>query len=119
MADVKMEVPSQIRELAAASVDQAEKAFLNVVEAMKHSTTGMPNAGAEFSSKTLTLAEKNMKAAFDHARKLVHAKDLSEAMQLQTDFIQRQIVSAREQLNEIRSVLPPAGSHAGKDFSSD
>jgi len=42
----------------------------------------------------MTLAEKNMKAAFHHARKLIHAKEVQEVMQLQADFLKTQFAAA-------------------------
>ena len=36
------------------------------------------------SLRALSLTEQNMKAAFDHAKKLLQAKDLQEAMRLQS-----------------------------------
>jgi phasin family protein len=42
-----------------------------------------------------------MKAAFDHAKKLLHAKDLQEAMQLQTEFLKAQYAAATERLSEL------------------
>jgi hypothetical protein len=42
-----------------------------------------------------------MKAAFDHARKLVHANDLQEAMQIQSEFLKSQFTNAGEQMKQI------------------
>ena len=61
----------------------------------------------------MTLAEKNMKAAFDHARKLIHAKDVQEVMQLQADFLRTQFAAAGEQMKE----LSTRGVSAAKDAS--
>jgi hypothetical protein len=44
----------------------------------------------------LSVAQQNVKAAFDHARKLAHAKDLQGIMALQTEFLRTQIEIAGE-----------------------
>ena len=49
----------------------------------------MPGAGTEMSKQALSFTEQNMKAAFEHARKLVHATDLQEAMRIQSEFLNR------------------------------
>jgi hypothetical protein len=42
-----------------------------------------------------------MKAAFDHAKKLLQATDLQEAMRLQAEFLKAQYEAATEQLKEM------------------
>ena len=46
----------------------------------------IPNPATEMSKKTLALTERNMKVVFDYARKLLHAKDMQEVMQIQGQF---------------------------------
>ena len=84
MMDQKMmmEVPTQVRELAEKTVNQAEKAFEAFLTAANQSVAMIPGPTTEMSKKTLSLTEKNMKAAFDHARQLVHAKDMQEAIEI-------------------------------------
>ena len=95
---MSMEVPAQVREFAEKSVDQAEKAFSSFMDAANKSVALIPNPTTEISKQTLSFTEKNMKAAFDHARRLVHAKDAQEALQIQTEFLKGQFAAATEQL---------------------
>src|ERR1700682_5767245 len=83
MIEPKLEVPAELRDLAEKTIDQAEKAFGMFFDAAGKSMTSIPGAGTEISRQALSFTEKNMKAAFDHARKLVHATDLQEAMRIQ------------------------------------
>src|ERR1700681_3979683 len=108
-----MQVPNAVRELAEKSVEQAEKAFEAFMSAASKSVAMVPSPATEMSKNTLTLAEKNMKAAFDHARKLIHAKDVQEVMQLQADFLRTQFAAAGEQMKE----LSTRGVSAAKDAS--
>jgi phasin protein len=43
------------------------------------------------------VVEKNLKAAFEHARKLISAKDINEVMQMQTEFLRNQFGVVTEQ----------------------
>ena len=100
---MSMEVPAQVREFAEKSVDQAEKAFFSFMDAANKSMALIPNSTTEISKKALSFTEKNMKSAFDHARRLVHAKDAQEALQIQTEFLKRQFAAATEQLKQLGS----------------
>ena len=61
----------------------------------------MPSPGTEISKQALSFTEQNMKAAFEHARKLVHATDLQEAMRIQSEFLRSQFTSAGEHMRNI------------------
>ena len=108
MIEPKLEVPAELRELAERTIEQAEKAFGMFFDAASKSMSSVPGAGSEISKQALTYTEQNMKAAFEHARKLVHATDLQEAMRIQSDFLRSQFTSAGEHMREI----------AGADMSS-
>ena len=109
-----MEVPAQVRDLAEKSVNQAEKAFEAFITAANQSVSMIPSPTTEMSKKALSLTEKNMKAAFDHARQLVHAKDMQEAIQIQTEFLKSQYAAATEQLKEMGSSLRSTVDEASK-----
>jgi hypothetical protein len=85
-ATMKMGVPDAVRELAETTVGQAERAFDTFLSAAHKSVAMMPSPATEMSKKTLALTEQNMKVVFDYARKLLHAKDLQEVMQIQGQF---------------------------------
>ena len=114
MTDPKltMEVPAQIKEFAEMSIQQAEKGFDAFIDAAHKSVAMVPHPTTEISKKALSFTEQNMKAAFDHARKLLHAKDLEEAVKLQTEFIKAQYAAATEQLKQLGG---SAGSTAKDD----
>jgi phasin len=97
----KLEVPAEVRDLAEKTIDQAEKAFGLFFDAANKSVASIPNPTSEVSKQALTFTEQNMKAAFEHARKLVHAKDLHEAMQIQSEFLRSQFTNAGEHMRQI------------------
>src|SRR4051812_40510494 len=96
-----MQVPPQVREMAEKTVEQAEKAFGTFMEAASKTTGMLPAAGNDLPKKVLSLTEENMKAAFDHAKALIHASDINEIMRLQTEFVQKQFATATEQMKQL------------------
>jgi phasin len=101
MMEPKLEVPTELRDLAEKTIDQAEKAFGMFFDAANKSIASVPNPGMDMSKQALSLTEQNMKAAFDHARKLVHATDLQQAMQIQSEFLKSQFTNAGEHMRQI------------------
>jgi len=109
MAESKLEVPTELRDLAEKTIEQAERAFGMFFDAASKSITTIPGPGTEVSKQALSFTEQNMKAAFEHARKLVHATDLQEAMRIQSDFLRSQFTSAGEHMREITGKIMSAG----------
>jgi phasin len=101
MADPKLEVPTELRDLAEKTIDQAERAFGMFFDAANKSVGSIPNPGTEISKQALSFTEQNMKAAFEHARKLVHATDLQQALQIQSEFLRTQFTNAGEHMRHI------------------
>jgi phasin len=115
--DVKtmMEVPAQVREFAEKSIDQAEKAFVALMDAAGKSVSLMPNQVTDISKQALSSTEANVKAAFDHVRKLVNSKDMQEAAQLQADYLKSQFAAATRQLKQMGAGTPAAAADVTKD----
>ena len=114
MIEPKLEVPAELRDLAEKTIDQAEKAFGMFFDAAGKSMTSMPGAGTEISRQALSFTEQNMKAAFEHARKLVHATDLQEAMRIQSEFLRSQFTNAGEHMRQITGGVMSAAKDATK-----
>ena len=109
-----MQVPDAVRELAEKTVEQAEKAFAAFMSAANKSVSMIPNPATDISKKTLTITEQNMKTAFDHARKLIHAKDFQEVMQLQAEFLKSQFAATGEQMKELTTQVSSALKDSSK-----
>src|SRR5882672_6032932 len=114
MMEPKLEVPAELRELAEKTIEQAEKAFGMFFDAANKSIASVPSPGTEISRQALSFTEQNMKAAFDHARKLVHATDLQEAMRIQSEFLKSQFTNAGEHMRQISSEVMSAAKDASK-----
>ena len=115
MVEPKLEVPAELRDLAEKTIDQAEKAFGMFFDAAGKSIASVSSPGTEISKQALSFTEQNMKAAFDHARKLVHATDLQEAMRIQSEFLRSQFTNAGEHMRQITGGAMSAAKNASKD----
>ena len=89
-----MDVPPQVREFAKKSVDQAEKAVSTFLDSASKSVAMAPGPMTDVAKQALAVTEKNLKASFEHARKLMQAKDINELMQLQSEFLRNQFGTA-------------------------
>jgi phasin len=115
MTEPKLEVPAELRDLAEKTIDQAEKAFGMFFDAANRSITSIPNPGSEMSKQALSLTQQNIKAAFEHARKLVHATDVQEAMRIQSEFLKSQFTNAGEHMRQITGGVISAARDSTKD----
>ena len=117
MTDPKltMEVPAQVREFAEKSVDQAERAIASFMDSAIKSVVVVPGPMTDVAKQVLAITEANLKASFEHARKLMQAKDIGEVMQLQSDFLRNQFGVATDQFKQMTGGV----ASAAKDISKD
>jgi phasin len=107
---LKLEVPQQVREFAEKSVDQAEKAISSFIESASRSAALVPGPMTDVAKQALAITEANLRASFDHARKLMQAKDVHEVMQLQSEFLKTQFGAASEQFKQMTSGMSSKGT---------
>jgi phasin len=108
---LKMEVPAQVREFAEKSVDQAEKAISSFMESASKSVAMIPGPMTDVAKQALSITEANLKASFEHARKLMQAKGIAEVMQLQSEFVRSQFGVATEQLKQMTGTVTAAAKN--------
>ena len=104
------DVPTQMRQLAEQSLEQARKAvdgFMNAAQKAVNTAEVQANAaqsGAkDLGHKAMSFAEQNVANSFDFAQKLVRAKDMQELMALQQEFLQSQMKAMSEQAKDLGS----------------
>jgi phasin len=112
-----MQVPEAVREVAEKAVEQTEKAFDVFLSAANKSVAMMPSPATDISKKTLALTEQNMKSAFEYARKLLHAKDIQEVLQIQGDFFKSQLAAAQEQMKQMGTGAVSAAKELDQDIN--
>src|ERR1700737_1672073 len=100
MIEIPYETPAEIRDLTAKSVEEARKAFESFIEAAHKATAqaeGTANAlqssAKDLSAKALGFTEANLKAAFDHAQKLIQAQDI---LAHQSEYVKKQLAAMEE-----------------------
>jgi phasin len=110
----QFQVPPEMRALAEKSVEQAKQAIEGFITAA-HRTVSVLEGHAETArkgakdvgGKAMEFAQLNMTSSFDHAQKLVRAKDVQEVLELQAAYIKSQMQVLAEQAKEL-------GQSAGK-----
>lgn len=112
------EVPTEMRDLASRSVEQARKAFDTFIGAAHKSAALGDTASnpvqqslADATKRTVAFAQTNVKAAFELAEKLAQAKTVEEVMKAQGEFMQNQAKTLQSQMQE-------AGEAIQKQFAS-
>jgi len=115
------EIPPEMRAFAEKSFEQARQAFdsfLSVASRTVSTLEGQAETarrGArDVGEKAISFAEQNIANAFEHAQKLVRAKDVDEVLKLQADYIRAQMDALSEQAKE----LGESTSKAAKDTTA-
>ncbi len=101
-------MPNAVRAFVEQSVAQARAAFDGIATAATQAVAQWQGqaqaarAGAsEIGHKSMAYAEKNMASTFEFAQKLMHAKDPTEVMRLQQEYIDRQMQTLSSQAQEL------------------
>ena len=101
-------MPKEIRAFVEQSVTQAKHAFDGFIQAANQAMgqfEGQAQAargGAnEIAHKSMAYAEQNMAATFEFAEKLMQAKDATDVMRLQSDYLGRQMQALSTQAQEL------------------
>ena len=69
---------------------------------------------ADATRQAVGFAEQNVKAAFDHAQKLVQAKGFDEVMKLQSDFMRSQMEAMQGQMKSMGETVQKAADKKPK-----
>lgn len=74
-------------------------------ETLRQSTERMTQTGSEFGLKLLEQAEHNTREAFAALKAAAQAKDPSEVMRIQSDYVRDQGTRAMNQVREISELI--------------
>jgi phasin len=115
------EVPTEMREFAERSVEQARKAFDGFIGAATKAVDSAHGSAEsarvnthDVARKAISYAETNVAAAFDLAQKLVQSKDLTEVMAHQTEFMKAQMAALQTQIKEIGAAAQEVAAKAAE-----
>jgi phasin len=119
------EIPTEMRDFAEKSVEQARKAidgFMSAaqktVDTFEGSSNTLQATATDATRKTFSYAEQNLSAAFDLAQRMVRAKDPQEAMQIQAEFVRSQFQAMQTQMKEFGSMAQSAMQQGSKQPGS-
>src|ERR1700691_6683967 len=117
-------MPNEVRACVEQSVSQARTAFDGIVQAANQAVAQWQGqaeaarAGAsEIAHKSMAYAEQNMAATFDFAQKLMHAKEPTEVMRLQQEYIAPQMPAVSAQKQELGQSAAKIVTDIGKPKS--
>lgn len=115
------EIPTEMRDFAEKSVDQARKAFDGFIGAaqkaadqVQGSAEAARASAQDATTKAIKQAEANVAAAFDLAQKLVRSKDVSEVIAHQTEFVKSQLATFQDQLKDLGNAAQNVAAKATK-----
>jgi phasin len=101
-------MPNEVRAFVEQSVAHARTAFDGIAQAANNAVAQWQGqaqaarAGAsEIAHKSMAYAEQNMAATFDFAQKLMQAKDPTEVMRLQSEYLSHQMKTLSSQAQEL------------------
>src|ERR1700704_2178667 len=98
MLQPKLEVPAELRDLTEKAIAQTEQAFRMFFDAANKSVAAAPGPTGAISK---------------HARKLVQATDLQQAMQIQSEFLRSQFTNAGEHMRQMTTGVMSGGDPSG------
>ena len=104
----QFQIPTEMRAFVEQGMSQARKAFDGFIQATHQAMGQMhgraqvaQNTASEIAEKSMSYAEQNVAATFDFAQKLMQAKDGTEIMGLQSEFLSRQMQSLSAQVQDL------------------
>ena len=122
---MNFQVPEEMRTMAERSVTQTRQAldsFLGAArrtaETMEQTTEKVQAGAKDMAQRTLSAAEQNIRTSLDYAERLVRAKDLQEAAQIQSEFVRSQVEAMQAQMKEFGSVAQSAMGQAADQAAS-
>ena len=101
------------REYAKKNIEQVKDTQEKFLDAMTQAqktffqSSGMVNQeeAEELNNKTLDIIKANIESSFDLATKLVDATDVSEAVELQSEYVRKQLEAYTEQAQELSDMI--------------
>jgi phasin len=110
------EIPAQVREMAEKNVEQARQAygqFLDMAkkaqDMMTQSTGAVADSALEVQGKAMRYTQDNLDTSFRMAAELARARDLKEALEIQSRYAERQMRTYAEQSQDLGRLMAEVG----------
>ena len=121
--EMPLELPKEVTELAQKSVDQAQAAAERVgefahdnLQVFDAATTALKARTADFQLKMMEMAQGNLDASFDFARRALAVSDPSEFFTLQRDFMTKRVEQLSRQSKELGELSMLFAKETAKPF---
>jgi phasin len=115
------EIPTEMRQVAEKSLEEARKAFDGFIAAAQRAATDIERrataarAGAKgVGKRAIAFAEQNIATSFEFAQKLARAKNVEEMTRLQAEFVKAQMHVLSDQAKELGETATAAANDATK-----
>lgn len=115
MSTPNFEIPTEFRDFAEKSVDQARNAFgtflngaVKTSEQFRSSASTVQSTLSAAVLKSLDHAKTNADTTFDYAQRIVRSKDVKEAFELQSEFVKTQFAALQAQAKEYGALAQSA-----------
>ncbi len=105
------EIPEPVRNMMKATIDQTRRAFETFIAASQQAMSGFDTSAnpsmdglKQLNGKIAEFTRANADANFRFAMKLADAKQVSEVMEIQSNYVRELMDSYGKQMEEIRSL---------------
>lgn len=118
------DIQAGLREITERGLDQAKVAYdqfkgqaQEAVELFDGSADALKTGATEFNVKAIEYAQSNINAGFEFARKLLAAKDVKEAVELQSAFTRDQFAAYTAQAKDLSEVTAKLAERTSKPIA--
>jgi phasin len=118
-------VPEAVRAVAEKTVAQTREVYERSkgtldasIEMFERTFDAAGQGAAAFNRKFIDIAQRNVNSVFDLAKSLASAKDLSEVVELQTAYWQKQFSALTAQAEEVRALSTNVTADAGEPLKA-
>jgi len=122
-AEIPLEVPKEVAELAQKSVDHAQAAAERVgefahgnLQVFDAATSALKARTADFQLKVMEMAQGNLDASFDFARRALTVSDPAEFFNLQQEFFRKRTEQLARQSKELSELSVLFAKETAKPF---
>jgi hypothetical protein len=98
-AQSAMQVQDWLREMMEQSLEQSRSVLDEFLATTSNAVAGIDQQASEIRGRSMSLAQETLSNTFDFAHKLVHARQMSDLLNLQSEFFSRQ---AAKRLGKVR-----------------
>ena len=114
-------IPESVRATAEKAVDQSREVYDRSKDALDASVVTLERTfdaagqgAVAFNRKIIDIAQRNVNSGFDLAKSLAGAKNLSEMVELQAAYWQKQLNTLTSQAEEVRALATKMGAAASQ-----